>query len=1291
MDICPYSRSPLSEKSGSIPGSDFDDREPDFLRENSPPQLIKGTEMDMTEDSSTDSRSKVLPKPKTEKPRKGTGVIKNVAAIEALSLATEQTLKDINKWLDDTPRFSEFSSASNSPSHFLSAEEFENGSNRFDSDSKKPFKTEKPRMKDKDGVKKKKGIDLMKPKRKEVQRTIERLQPGKSKGNLITNLTKAKENVEESGLSIGLGLGKLVKESRNALLVKTDETAPKLSLGTVLKNDIIGFGKSKHSFDEKDGVKKEFPSEDPENEMFEEKVDVSKTNVNSAGFDNVAKKSPDVKSDVKNEEYSKDKENDYSDKTKSEDVRSQLPEEKERVAVKEITNKNKPTPNLSAWFKAFGAPKAPSTPKRRPEVNDPPPTLGRASLSPSQESRSELAFKSGGDGKEKDKTWYQDTFRNSPNPGNGSKDKIEAPPSVEMEEPRSVSVASPMPSPDIRPGSASSLVQPLSNLPPAPRQRKASTSSSMSERSSFSQDPMDGSSPHLSMDERLGGYPAPYPSPLHRSPVAASPVLASPKGEDINKSGYASINGTIRVGFYQDTSSNLQKSSPEKQSPNSNSPRDQSNSSPFQTYSSYVYPPTVSQSANMASVYGQSTHSAPAGNYPSYPSGTSSNPAGLYENLSQYSLSSMMNYADQPFRSTKPQENYNFSPRPSSYSNPEAAAKPPSSVFPVKKRLYAEIEAGRLQIPSETPKIMDSQRSHLQSSQNEGSGNRNLYPDPRDASALSFSSLQQPEMHLQSSQQYDRFSHPTARLHQTPDISRYQSSDSSSRLTCDLSKPTHDSDGKDSSITSQPLPYSVEPGNNQGNEVENLPRFHPEISRLQLPADYSKMQQNDMTKMLSDPSLSGEIGKSKYGISSPENPRGLGNLMDNLGRLQPQPIPNPVSSANRACYSSPMEAAGLGRLLQPPVNKNTITEDSDGVFRNKYPSGIDAIAKLQPSQQSFPGQDDGKLGYGAPANLGRISSAVSSPESRTPCTASYQSSMDASLRQNLSNLSHIVDRYQAEERLIQQSAFFSDKNLANIYSKSVSSCGAMYSQSGLGKVSNPSGSAHSQVSCSRESDLNIPKPGNFSDAKKSRKKPGKSAELVPTSASGSGNTAFQQYVGLKSNEPPAISLKTASVVPGSAFNFGPAPTGLGLPNTLYSEKDAYSGFLDDFRSQPSTYYSMVAAAAHHRSTPDPSAEKTSHSSGSGNTFTFLGHPQSRPSGYPALPQFVNPHQAGLMDPGTASSPLYQQYLQRLQEEQLRHSGVLHQGLLGPSSGYPSGYHHPALGIPRQSYDRPSWL
>lgn len=1147
---------------------------------------------------------------KNDKPKKGTGVIKNVAAIEALSLATEQTLKDINKWLDDTPRFSEFSSASNSPSHFLSSEEFENVGNKLENEvNKKSAKTEKPfRTKEKDGTKKRKNVDANKqPKRKEVQRTIERLQPGKSKGNLITNLPKAKENVEESGVTIGLGLGKLVKESRNALLVKTDETAPKLSLGTVLKSDIIGFGKSKHNFDDKDGVKKSTMDE-IENEKEEKVKEDIKPKVNTLSFDYKPKDSPE-KPDLKNDE--KDKENDYTEKNKEEEVKSDVYEDKKRVAVKEITNKNKPTPNLSAWFKAFGAPKAPSTPRRKPELNDPPPTPGRA-LSPSQESKSELSFKD----KDADKSWYQDTFRHSPNNRN------EAPPSVESEDPRSVSVASPMPSPDIRPGSASSLGQPLSNLPPAPRQRKASTSSSMSERSSFSQDPLDGSSPHLSMDERLGGYPGPYPSPLHRSPVAASPVLASPKGEDLNKNAYASINGTIRVGFYQDTSSNLQKSSPEKQSPNSNSPRDQSNSSPFQSYSSHVYPPSVSQ-GQMPNVYGQATHSTtnPYSNYPTATSAASMS----YENLTQYPL----NYQEQAYRAAKPQENYNYT-RPVSY-NQEGAAKPPSNIFPVKKRVYAEIESGRLQIPNETPKISSP------SSQNDPNANRNVYTESRDNS-LSFSR----DVHLQQPpQQYDRYQQQPPRVHPN-----YQ--DNTNQET------------KETNIPSQPLSFSMDQAKSQSDFR------HAEISRLQFPADYSKLQ--------NDPN---EMNKPKYAIPSPTN------LMDNINRLQQQSmIPNPTNR-NPGTYPNPMEAASLGRLIQPPVSNPTITEDNDGVFRNKFEN----VGKLPPTQGNYPVQEDAKRNYGSPpsVNLGRLQSNVSSADSRTPCSVSYQTPMDASIRQNLSNLSHIVDRYQAEERLMQQSPYYSDKNLANIYSKNVSTCAGMYPQP---KVTNPV-TVHSQVGYNRDgSELNIPKPSGFADPKKSRKK--QKGNEAPASANGSGSTAFQQYVGLKSTEPSAISLKTASVVPGSAFNFGPAPTGLGLSNSLYSEKDAYSGFLEDFRSQPSSYYSMVAAAAHHRSTPDSSNEKAPHTSGSGNTFPFLGHPQAHTSSYPTLPQFVNPHQAGLMDPATASSPLYQQYIQRLQEEQLRHSGVLHQGLLGPSSGYPPGY-HPALGIPRQSYDRPSWL
>lgn len=184
---------------------------------------------------------------------------------------------------------------------------------------------------------------------------------------------------------------------------------------------------------------------------------------------------------------------------------------------------------------------------------------------------------------------------------------------------------------------------------------------------------------------------------------------------------------------------------------------------------------------------------------------------------------------------------------------------------------------------------------------------------------------------------------------------------------------------------------------------------------------------------------------------------------------------------------------------------------------------------------------------------------------------------------------------------------------------------------------------------------------------------------------------FQSYAGIKNNtaiEPSAISLKTSSVVPGSAFNFGPTPSGIGLTSGLYGDKDAYHpNFLDEFRSAPN-YYMAAAAAAHHRSTPESTNDKQTRVASAAHQSTtsqgaagyqFLGAPQSRSSYPPFMPP--PPTQAPLMDP---SSPLYQHYLQ---------AGVLNQSLLGPPGAYPPGY-HPALSM-RQPYDsmttRSPWL
>lgn len=203
-------------------------------------------------------------------------------------------------------------------------------------------------------------------------------------------------------------------------------------------------------------------------------------------------------------------------------------------------------------------------------------------------------------------------------------------------------------------------------------------------------------------------------------------------------------------------------------------------------------------------------------------------------------------------------------------------------------------------------------------------------------------------------------------------------------------------------------------------------------------------------------------------------------------------------------------------------------------------------------------------------------------------------------------------------------------------------------------------------------------------AKKEKKRKSKMASPIPAESQG-----FQSYAGLKSNSP-HLEPKSSSVVPGSAFNFGPTPL----------TTDNYPGYhLDDFHRSNSNYY-IAAALQQQRSTPDlqqqPTHDKTQQripqvtNPTQNPTYpTFLTHPGQR-TGPPTT--FVNPF---LNHMDASSAPLYQQYLHRHQEELLRQHTVMHQGLLGgpppPTSAYPPGY--PPLNM-RQTFDainRPSWL
>ncbi|KZC04804.1 hypothetical protein WN55_09603, partial [Dufourea novaeangliae] len=150
----------------------------------------------------------------TSKHTKGFG--KEESSIQALNQATEQTLHDINKWLDDAPRLSEFSSGSDSPIFHSSVESARSGP-----------KVEAPR-------KRPSSIKIFGPhgpsRPKKIQRTIDRLQPGKSKGNLLLKKPLNLPNVSANETAVHPSASDNDQANKNA------DEEPKLSLGTVLKN-----------------------------------------------------------------------------------------------------------------------------------------------------------------------------------------------------------------------------------------------------------------------------------------------------------------------------------------------------------------------------------------------------------------------------------------------------------------------------------------------------------------------------------------------------------------------------------------------------------------------------------------------------------------------------------------------------------------------------------------------------------------------------------------------------------------------------------------------------------------------------------------------------------------------------------------------------------------------------------------------------------------------------------------------------------------------------------------------
>ncbi|XP_018340785.1 PREDICTED: serine/arginine repetitive matrix protein 2 isoform X2 [Trachymyrmex septentrionalis] len=282
--------------------STFHDNDKDSAKRS---KSKKSTKEDKTDDTSKKHDPEITENKKNThaKHTKGLGVEEN-ATIQALNQATEKTLHDINKWLDDAPRLSGFSSGSDSPVLHTSSIESSRSGSKVETARKRPSSI--------------KIFSAHGPSRpKKIQRTIDRLQPGKSKGNL---LLKKPLNVPSANTNDSANYSTSDNDQSN----KDNDEEPKLSLGTVLKNvDSIQL------------ICKSLVSSPNPNLSNDEEEDHSFTTIQTA---------------VKEEKTS------VKEATKT----SNTVEEKEaiRSGTEEAQKPKSATPNLSAWIKAFGAPKS---------------------------------------------------------------------------------------------------------------------------------------------------------------------------------------------------------------------------------------------------------------------------------------------------------------------------------------------------------------------------------------------------------------------------------------------------------------------------------------------------------------------------------------------------------------------------------------------------------------------------------------------------------------------------------------------------------------------------------------------------------------------------------------------------------------------------------------------------------------------------------------------------------------------------------------------------------------------
>ncbi|XP_028174185.1 bromodomain-containing protein DDB_G0270170-like [Ostrinia furnacalis] len=1191
---------------------------------------------------------------------------KTTAKNESASEALEQAVKDISKWLDDAPKSSAVSSPCDSPAQTISTEEHDNS--RLDDE----FSIgEKSTLVRKDtGRKRPSSREPKLLKRREIQRTIDRLQPGKGKGNLLTNMSnKNSEKVEDA---TPLGPVHKLKDSS-----KAEESSPKLSLGSVLPTVEFTLG-TDHNFTN-DEVNSDTQIDTGTIKKVEPKTEIKKN-------DKVLEKKEDpivVQPDKKDAE-----------------VETDLP-----TTIK--PSQEKATPNLSAWFKAFGAPKNTNSTTVTKKKHDDHDFEEKASENTNNEVKSTSP-------KNMTVKYDSPTDPDTPNPDGGD--------------------------------------SPLPNVSATPRQRRTSTGSSVSERSSFSQD-LD--SPRHQMS---------HTSPLLRSP-------ASPRTDDFQKITYPIINGTIRAGFYQDTTSI--KSSPEK----SCSPRE-APQSPYSPYSSHVYAsnnvmgsatpnyfvdhnksPLPSYSQNPPPYY--DTSKVPMVNKPVrvHDDYTSLGPDSYPQN--QYT--GPFSPAHPPYPQNQPnhaQPQNSPQPIPPSQTSQPSTAQilpdPKNSLFPVKKRAYNEPDL------TMTAATKIAEAKDLPAPAQNKTDYQKIGPSLHSMSSLPTPSVDDIALALSEKSEMAKINS----LREKSAVNYTERHGVENRDVSYNAEPIHHENKKDLPSMEVNKPIAIT-NKKDGIDMVNMGYMNSDHDRRNVAetheVDFS--MNRELSKGAHAPQQKGyevEAIAINLGLNSQQHPKL--NSKPNITNIHSNNIPpahsqahnemlnqtvahahhnqydvisgqsignfslNDIELANKklyACNATPSPAAlDYGNwkmsnqmrkqdLLPSDYATNYSTNNSDKLKQDTGNSNTNAInynknvqqpynnygvprttmQRTQDLQQSLPselripnprghlkndhGTNDNEMVPKAndlvktqkAEKLVQNHPLVGSLPYKTPY--STHSALPLESLRNLPKIPQMLDRYTNEERYLSSfagstSALYHDKTfqMAQMFNKSISS--DVHPTTSVNIYSQPAISISKDNSIYKSSGTVTSQPETKSKAKRKRTSETKA------------HISSQSYHPSPCSTDVLSSVKS-SILPGSAFNFG-STANMALGGGLYGDNTGFS--IEDFRNSTANQLMaanyMAAAVAHQqRNNAESSADKLvkpahQNSTHAAGTFPFIGHSQVR-AGYP----FVG---------AEPSSPLYQQYLQRHQEELLRQTGAQIMGLYPP--GYPAG-----LGV-RQPYDsinRPSWL